>query len=348
MEGCKQKEPLPEPIADFSYTPSQDLEAPVTITFINNSQNADSFEWDFDDGTSSTQRNPVKRFTKGGSYTVTLTAKGAGGTQTVFATIVIDENLYGGNNGKIGFWSKISDEGFTSITINTANQTLKNYWTGTPDCASSSLASFALPAGDYNFVAVNDDGRRWKGSIKVMRGQCAVWELKKEDGVVSLPSGAVIRSTASSRNGQTIRFTLDIAMVNGDNSLSSNLSKSDFSIGGFSSNGVNYSFVNDGIQVVSGGPNVPYSASMLLDQSGSISGTDPQNHRIEAAKVFCQSLGQGDNVHLSAFASGGSIPYELTVYGNGFNANGSIYLGTLDNLKNQTGEEHLFISLPIQ
>ncbi|WP_169704915.1 VWA domain-containing protein [Runella slithyformis] len=336
-EGCKQKEPLPEPIADFSYTPGQNLEAPVTITFMNNSQNADSFEWDFDDGTGSTLRNPVKRFTKGGTYTVTLTAKGGGGTRTAFATIVIEENLYGGNNGKIGFWSKIGNEGFTSITINTGTQTLKSYWAATPDCTNGSLASFTLPAGDYSFVAVNDEGRRWKGSIRVTRAQCALWELKKEEGIVSLPSGAVIRSTATSRSGQTIRFTLDIAMVNGDNSLSGNLSRSDFSIGGFSSNGVNYSFVNEGIQVLSGGPNVPYSASLLLDQSGSISGTDPQNHRIEAAKVFCQSLGQGDNVHLSAFASAGKIPYELTVYGNGFNSNGSVYLGTLDNLKNQIG-----------
>jgi PKD repeat protein len=334
---CKDKEPIPEPIAKFSYSPSQNLEAPVTISFVNNSLNAISYEWDFDDGGSSTQSNPQHTFTNGGTYVVKLIAKGSGGSNETYAIIKITENPYGGNNGKIGFWSKISDEGNISITLNNVQRTLKNYWINTPDCSNASIASYTFLPGDYSYTATSDAGRRWQGTLKVTKAQCTLLELKKEEGILSLPSGAIIRTTATSRNGQTITFTLDIAMVNGDNSLSNNLAKSDFTINGFSGSGINYSFVNNGIQVVSGGANVPYSATLLLDQSGSIASTDPQNSRIEAAKVFCKSLGTGDNIFLSAFASSGKIPYNLTIYGDDFTSNGNDYLGTLETLKNQVG-----------
>ncbi|GGD29412.1 carbohydrate binding domain-containing protein [Flavobacterium orientale] len=49
--------------------------SPGMITFINTSSNAESYEWDFGDGTTSMFQNPVKTFTQTGEYTVTLTAK---------------------------------------------------------------------------------------------------------------------------------------------------------------------------------------------------------------------------------------------------------------------------------
>lgn len=337
LEGCKPKEPEPEPMIKFSYNPSQNLEAPVTISFTNLSTNANTFEWDFDDGTYSTLKNVNHTFTKGGTYRVSLTGTGKGGQQTAFATIVINQNIYGGDNGKAGFWSKISDEGFTTIVITNKDQSLKNYWTSTPDCANTAVPNHLLAPGDYDYLAFNDAGRRWQGKVSVARAKCTMIELKKEEGLVSLPSGAVIRTTATSSNGQNVTFTLDIAMINGDNTLSTNLTTSDFTVGSFSSNGVNYSFANNGVQLLSGGSNVSYSATLLLDQSGSISSTDPENQRIEAAKIFCKSLGSGDNIFLSAFASGGSLPYDLTIYGSGFTSNGSSYLGTLDGLKTKIG-----------
>lgn len=48
---------------------------PGKISFINTSDNADSFVWDFGDTTTSTAENPIKTFTQTGEYTVTLTAK---------------------------------------------------------------------------------------------------------------------------------------------------------------------------------------------------------------------------------------------------------------------------------
>lgn len=48
--------------------------SPGMITFINTSENADSYEWDFGDGTTSIIKNPVKTFTQTGEYNVVLSA----------------------------------------------------------------------------------------------------------------------------------------------------------------------------------------------------------------------------------------------------------------------------------
>jgi len=49
--------------------------APGVITFINTSENADTYVWDFGDGTTSIIKDPVKTYTQTGEYVVNLTAK---------------------------------------------------------------------------------------------------------------------------------------------------------------------------------------------------------------------------------------------------------------------------------
>ena len=62
----------------------------------------------------------------------------------------------------------------------------------------------------------------------------------------------------------------------------------------------------------------PYSAAFLMDQSGSITGTDPSDLRIDAARVFMGNLATNDEVALLAFADGGSLPYSpVTIYQDG-------------------------------
>ncbi len=86
--GNDDKEPAPT--ADFSFVPSTPA-INQEIAFINNSTNATKFEWNFGDNTTSTERNPVKKYTAVGNYTVKLTATGGGGSKTVEKTVsVID------------------------------------------------------------------------------------------------------------------------------------------------------------------------------------------------------------------------------------------------------------------
>jgi len=90
LTGCEKKESEPEPTA--SFTPSKTAaEVGENITFTNNSLNATTYEWDFDDGTTSTAENPTHAFSESGIFTVELTAKGAGGTHSTTKDISIED-----------------------------------------------------------------------------------------------------------------------------------------------------------------------------------------------------------------------------------------------------------------
>ena len=86
------KDIIPEPtIADFSY--SGQLITGNSISFTSNSTNATSYSWDFADGYSpnnntSTAANPQHIFIMPGDYTVTLTATGKGGANSISKTLL--------------------------------------------------------------------------------------------------------------------------------------------------------------------------------------------------------------------------------------------------------------------
>jgi PKD repeat protein len=62
---------IADTLAKFTYV-KEDL--PGKISFINTSENADIFLWNFGDNTTSNERNPVKTFSQTGDYEITLTA----------------------------------------------------------------------------------------------------------------------------------------------------------------------------------------------------------------------------------------------------------------------------------
>ncbi|RYY25966.1 MAG: PKD domain-containing protein, partial [Sphingobacteriaceae bacterium] len=68
------------PVAAFTASPviPGTGAVPLTVSFTNQSTNADSYLWDFGDGTTSTQANPQHLYTKKGSFTVKLTATNKG------------------------------------------------------------------------------------------------------------------------------------------------------------------------------------------------------------------------------------------------------------------------------
>ncbi len=61
------------PFADFSTTGARQGCNRMDITFVNNSQNADSYLWNFSDGNNSTQTNPIHNYLQAGIYDVSLT-----------------------------------------------------------------------------------------------------------------------------------------------------------------------------------------------------------------------------------------------------------------------------------
>ncbi len=61
----------PQPNATFVPDPGTGC-VPLTVTFDNGTKNADTYSWDFGDGGTSTDQNPVHDYTATGTYTVTL------------------------------------------------------------------------------------------------------------------------------------------------------------------------------------------------------------------------------------------------------------------------------------
>lgn len=61
-----------KPIANFTYQP---LKKPSNVKFENQSKKAETYEWQFGDGSSSTEASPNHTYSSAGTYTVVLNAK---------------------------------------------------------------------------------------------------------------------------------------------------------------------------------------------------------------------------------------------------------------------------------
>lgn len=76
VSGCQKYEvgnPLPSTLADFTYTATNGSNAPCVVTFTNTSISASGYLWDFGNGQTSTEANPMISFETPGFYTVKLT-----------------------------------------------------------------------------------------------------------------------------------------------------------------------------------------------------------------------------------------------------------------------------------
>jgi PKD repeat protein len=88
LTACQKDDKEPAPNASFTVSKTA-AEIGESLSFTNQSTNATSYVWDFDDGATSTSENPTHSFTESGTYTVELTAKGAGGTSTATEDIIV-------------------------------------------------------------------------------------------------------------------------------------------------------------------------------------------------------------------------------------------------------------------
>ncbi|WP_048107514.1 PKD domain-containing protein [Methanosarcina barkeri] len=84
--------PLPAqpdyPAANFSSNLTSGY-APLSVQFTDFSKNADGWNWNFGDKSTSTQQNPAHTFLRAGNYNVTLTVNNKNGTDSKIATITV-------------------------------------------------------------------------------------------------------------------------------------------------------------------------------------------------------------------------------------------------------------------
>ncbi len=98
MVACKKEkynfDDLPPTVKSFFTITNTELNIDEAIQFSNKSEDAESYTWDFGDGTTSTEKEPKKTYTSPGTYTVKLKAVGKGGTGNYAVDIVIiDPNI---------------------------------------------------------------------------------------------------------------------------------------------------------------------------------------------------------------------------------------------------------------
>ncbi|MDO3628858.1 gliding motility-associated C-terminal domain-containing protein [Mucilaginibacter sp. BT774] len=91
--------PSPTPVAEFTCTPSYTDAAygPVAVQFNNHSTGANSYSWNFGDGTTSSEKDPKHIFNQKGNFTITLTATNTDGcSESVSKSglIIIENNNY--------------------------------------------------------------------------------------------------------------------------------------------------------------------------------------------------------------------------------------------------------------
>jgi PKD repeat protein len=104
------------PVANFSGSPTSG-NAPLTVNFTDSSTNTPtSWSWNFGDGGTSTAQNPSHQYTSANSYTVSLQATNAGGSDTETKTNYITVTSGGGaqdyfcNSVSVGIGSIVSGD----------------------------------------------------------------------------------------------------------------------------------------------------------------------------------------------------------------------------------------------
>ncbi|MGC4234036.1 MAG: VWA domain-containing protein [Niabella sp.] len=179
----------------------------------------------------------------------------------------------------------------------------------------------------------------FKAVMAMVLGLSALSSCDKDDEIAivpplddnSRPSAAIVNIIVTEKKDNTLRLKMDVAVFKDSRNMETQLKPDQFIIDTLRYGGI-HAFKR-GRFTLSGAQRLTnYSALMLMDQSGSISGTDPRDYRLDAAKTFCSNLGSGNQVVLWSFKS--SI---YTAYGNGFTNDTASVIAQIEALRNKEG-----------
>ena len=160
---------IEQPNASFSVS-NTSPKVGESIQFYNNSIDAESYEWDFGDGTTSTEMSPSHKYYESGSRLVTMTAFSKNRKKSATASALVNVKA----TGDVMFWTDEST--VFNITVNLENvgsKTITSYYYYIPsDCGASGCVTFNdLEVGTYKFTAENLL-YYWSGTVTVTADNC--------------------------------------------------------------------------------------------------------------------------------------------------------------------------------
>lgn len=150
--------------AGFSFLPANP-KVGETVVFINESQNATTFSWEFGDGTTSTERNPTKSYATEGTFKVKLTATSGSQSKMIEKNVIVGLDV----NALVVLEGKL-----TTQTLNASRKYLLKGLVEVPDGVT-----LTVPAGTIVFGE-----KATKGGLVVNRGGKLIAEGTKEKPIV--------------------------------------------------------------------------------------------------------------------------------------------------------------------
>ncbi len=194
------------PVAEFSASTLVTCSGDVCFTDLS-TNNPTSWLWDFGDSNTSTSENPCHTYTSDGTYTVTLTATNAFGSDTEIKTAYVTVNLSGGTpvaasctpatlNGSLGF-------GISNVSLNTLNNSSGDASEGYGDFTCQQTTVFAGQSYtlDVSFVGpstlngaawidYNNDGVLNDATERILDASGSM----SMTGTITIPSSAVLNT----------------------------------------------------------------------------------------------------------------------------------------------------------
>ena len=159
-------EVLGNPVANFSYSYSNNTPClGSTVNFLNTSTTNDgvieSYNWDFGDGTTSTEENPSHDFSLAGNYAVSLSVTNTGGCDSLLMQSVLINSIptinFSFTEVCLGLETQFYDTNF--INVGSTESWLYNFDDGATSEQSNPIHSYTI-AGDYlvNFSIIDTNG----------------------------------------------------------------------------------------------------------------------------------------------------------------------------------------------
>ena len=185
----------PPPVADFSGTPTSGF-SPLTVSFTDlTTGNVGLWLWIFGDGSTSNLQNPVHTYNNPGTYTVTLTVLGAGGSDSETKTNYITVS----NPAPVADFSATPTTGiapltvtFTNLTTGPATSWLWDFGDGNTSTAQDPVHQYLSP-GTYtvSLTATGPNGSDMETKVDYITATGPSF-YASFDGTVTLPGAGVV------------------------------------------------------------------------------------------------------------------------------------------------------------